>query len=114
MEGPGLPRGIVGRLEEGIWQEWDGVCTIEHTIIVERPLRHKKRRGEENEILFTSLGIPHIQGFLGSFRGVALTKWTSSEVKHLKGLFITHSAGKSSPQNHIVTSIQYYSQERKL
>lgn len=42
---------------------------------------------------------PHIQAFLGSFQGAALTKQPSSGVKHLKGLFITHIAGKSSLYN---------------
>ena len=44
VEGPGLPRGIVWRLEEGIWQEWDGVCTIEHTIYRQKPLGTQKER----------------------------------------------------------------------
>lgn len=67
--------------------------------IAESPLRHKKSGREENEILFTSLGRLRIQAFLGSFK--------SSEVKHLKDLFITHTARKFS--QHIP-----YSQQRTV
>lgn len=58
------PRGIVGRLEEGIWQEWDGACTMEHTIYRRKPLETQKRGAEENEMLFTSL--PILLAFLGA------------------------------------------------
>ena len=43
MEGAGLPRGIVGRLEEGIWQERNGACTIEHTIYSQKALETQKK-----------------------------------------------------------------------
>lgn len=71
MEGPGLPWGDDGKIGGGHMARtgWGvGVRAVEHPIYSRNPTRHEKKGGEENEILFTSLRVPHILSLLGSFR----------------------------------------------
>lgn len=77
--------------------------------------RDTKREGER-KMRSSSLHsvFPKFWLFWGHLGKAMLTKSPSSEVEHLKHLFITHTTSKSSLHYHIATSIQYNSQERNL
>lgn len=75
VESLGFPRGNVGRLQEGIWQEWDGVCTMEHTIYYRKPLETKREQeSQKKKILFYFTWHSQNSGFLWRFKGAILPK----------------------------------------